>query len=434
MSGFCQKALIYVIALSIGTLSVGFGLGFFAAAYISEIIDFKLDTSMKASVFNALAPICAIFGGLIINLTITRYGRKYPTMIASGVVILGYIIIIITKKSYYALAYVGRAISGLGVGAVSTVNPVYIAELSPTEVRGAYGVMSQLFCSIGGLLIYMFGIWLEWRPIAGISIVPPAITIICLFFIPESPAFERMDVSVKEKQVNLFQKKYLKPLLISLLVVIFQQFSGINALGSNLNFIFANSNINLDPAVSSTIVSSAQVITVALSTPLVEFLGRRITWWLSSIGQAVFLFILFANQKWNWSNVLPVVMMFFDILFFGIGLGPLPWFVVPELFPDEVRGIAMGVIQAVNWFLCSLMIFVFPHMQETMSLAWVYFFYSMFMFLSFFYGLFFLPETRGEEMGHIVKQEEEKEDKAAKSENEDDSVSGDNSSQAVDDI
>lgn len=428
MGGFCQKALIYVLALSIGTLSVGFGLGFYAAAYLSETIDFKLDTNMKASVFNALAPICAIFGGLIINLTITRYGRKYPTMIASGVVILGYLLIIITKQSYYALAYVGRAISGLGVGAVSTVNPVYIAELSPTEVRGSYGVMSQLFCSIGGLLIYMFGIWLEWRPIAGISFVPPAITIICLFFIPESPAFERMDTSVKMKQVNLFQKKYMKPLLISLLVVIFQQFSGINALGSNLNFIFENSNINLEPSVSSTIVSSAQVITVALSTPLVEFLGRRITWWLSSIGQAIFLFILFANQKWNWSNVLPVVMMFFDILFFGIGLGPLPWFVVPELFPDEVRGIAMGCIQAVNWFLCALMIFVFPTMQETMGLDWVYFFYSIFMLLSFFYGLFFLPETRGEEMGHIVKQEDDsenegkdvKKEKSDASENEDD--------------
>lgn len=428
MGGFCQKALIYVISLSIGTLSVGFVLGFYAAAYESQNIDFQLDTSMKASIYNAIAPICAIFGGLIINFTIARYGRKYPTMIASAVVIIGNILIIITKTSYKELAYVGRAIAGLGCGAVSTVNPVYIAELSPTEVRGAYGVMSQLFCSIGGLLIYMFGIWLEWRPIAGISMVPPAITIIVTFFIPESPAFERMDETVKTKQINLFQKKYLKPLLISLLVVIFQQFSGINALGSNLNFIFENSNINLDPAVSSTIVSSAQVVTVALSTPLVEFLGRRITWWLSSVGQAIFLFILFANQKWNWSNVLPVVMMFFDILFFGIGLGPLPWFVVPELFPDEVRGLAMGVIQAVNWFLCALMIFVFPTMQETMGLDWVYFFYSMSMFLSFFYGLFFLPETRGEEMGHIVKQEEEneKEDQYKKendaSENEDSSA------------
>lgn len=316
--------------------------------------------------------------------------------------------VIVTKTSYRALAYVGRGISGFGVGAVSTVNPVYIAELSPTEVRGAYGVMSQLFCSIGALLIYFFGIWLKWRPLSGIAMAPPAISILCLFFIPESPAFERMERREKKRQENLFQKKYIKAFFISLLIVIFQQFSGINALLTNLTVIFSDSNINLNPSVSSVIVTSAQVITVACSTPLVELLGRRATWWISSLGQGIFLLISWANEKWHWSKILPVVMLFCDVLFFGIGLGPLPWFVVPELFPDGVRGLAMGIIQAVNWFLAALMIFVFPTMQDTMTLAWVYFFYGIIMIISFFYGLFFLPETRGEEMGAIVKQNDEK--------------------------
>lgn len=408
MSGFCQKALVYVLGLSIGTLSVGFCLGFYAAAYDSVVEDFKLDTKMKKSVYNALGPICAIFGGPIVNFAIQRYGRKYPTMIASIVVIVGWVLIIATKTSYRALSYVGRGISGLGVGAVSTVNPVYIAELSPTDVRGAYGVMSQLFCSIGALLIYFFGIWLKWRPLSGIAMAPPAISILCLFFIPESPAFKRMDEKEKKKQANLFQKKYIKAFFISLLIVIFQQFSGINALLTNLTVIFSDSNINLDPSVSSVIVTSAQVVTVACSTPLVELLGRRATWWISSIGQGIFLLISWANEKWHWSKVLPVVMLFCDVLFFGIGLGPLPWFVVPELFPDEVRGLAMGVIQAVNWFLAALMIFIFPTMQESMTLAWVYFFYGIIMVISFFYGLFFLPETKGEEMGAIVKQNDNK--------------------------
>ncbi|OHS99016.1 Sugar transporter ERD6-like 6 [Tritrichomonas foetus] len=407
MGGFCQKALIYVIGLSIGTLSVGFGLGFYAAAYSSVVEEFILDTSMKKSVYNAIAPICAIFGGPIVNFAIQRYGRKYPTMISSLVVIIGWILIIVTKKSYKELAYVGRAINGLGLGAVSTVNPVYIAELSPTEVRGAYGVMSQLFCSIGALFIYFLGIWLKWREIAGIAIVFPAITIVCLFFIPESPAFERMDTSVKKKQVNIFQKKYFKALFISFLIVVFQQFSGINALLTNLTVIFENSNVSLNPAVSSVIVTAAQVITTACSTPLVEFLGRKLTWMISSIGQALFLLICWGNQKWDWNNVLPVVMLFLDVFFFGIGLGPLPWFVVPELFPDEVRGLAMGIIQAVNWFLCALMVFIFPTMQESMTLAWTYFFYGIIMVISFLYGMLLLPETRNKKMGANIESDVE---------------------------
>lgn len=410
MAQFCQRAFLYVLALSIGTLSVGFALAFYGAGYNSLVADFDLTSSMSKSVFNALSPISAIVGGPIINFAIQRYGRKYPTMVASSVVIIGWILICATKPSYKPLIYVGRVINGIGTGAVSTVNPVYISELSPTEVRGAYGVMSQLFCSIGALLMYFLGIWLEWRPISGIAIVPPAITILCLFFIPESPVFKKMTSNEKTKTANICKKAYIQPLFLSFIIVIFQQFSGINALLTNLTIIFENSHIDLKPAVSSVIVTSAQVITVACSTPLMETLGRRVTWWLSSIGQAVFLLILWGNEKWQWSNLVPVIFLFLDVLFFGIGLGPLPWFVVPELFPDEVRGLAMGIVQAVNWFLAALMIFVFPTMQTTMSLAWVYFFYGIIMIISFLYGLLLLPETKGKEMGDITKQRKHHED------------------------
>lgn len=375
MSGFFQKTLFYIIALSIGTLSVGFGLSYYAASLSTCIDGFNLDTKFKKSIFNALAPICASFSSPFVNLSIQRIGRKYSSMLASAVVAFGWILIVTTRTSYNALAYIGRSVCGLGLGAVSTINPVYIAELSPTEVRGAYGVMSQLFTALGGTLIYFMGIWLHWRLMAAIAIIPPVVNIVCLFFIPESPAFDRMNENTKLEKQSLFQMKYLKAWLISLLVVIFQQFSGVNALQTNLTVIFGNCDMNFKPEVASVIVSLSKVITTACSTPLVEFLGRRVTWWLSSIGQGIFLIVLWANEKWISSKFLPVVLLFFDLLFFGIGLGPIPWFVVPELFPDEVRGAAMGTIQAINWALAALNVFIFPTMQESMTLAWVFFFY-----------------------------------------------------------
>jgi MFS family permease len=95
-----------------------------------------------------------------------------------------------------------------------------------------------------------------------------------------------------------------------------------------------------------------------------------------------------------------------DVFVFGLGLGPLPWFVVPELFPDDVRSAAMGVVQAVNWALAALMIFVFPTFTEKMTLAWVYVFYGIVMVLAMLYGLFLLPETKGVEMGEADRQDE----------------------------
>jgi hypothetical protein len=75
--------------------------------------------------------------------------------------------------------------------------------------------------------------------------------------------------------------------------------------------------------------------------------------------------------------------------------------VAPELFPDEVRSPAMAATQAVGWALAALMVFVFPNMQEDMTLAWVYFFYGVVMALSFVFGIVMLPETRGKEMGDL---------------------------------
>lgn len=412
MGGFFQKTLLHVLALSIGTLSVGFGLSYYGASVATCLEGFNLNTKFKKSIFNALCTICAAITSSFVNFAIQKYGRKKPAMLASGIVAFGYILIICTKTSYNFLAYIGRAITGFGCGAISTINPVYIAEISPTEVRGSYGVMSQLFTAFGGTLIYLMGIWLHWRAIAIVAIIPPAINIIALFFFPESPAFNRMDDTVKKNQVNLFQMKYMKAWIISLLVVIFQQFSGINALQTNLNVIFGTSSIDLDPAIASVIVSFSKVITTACSTPLVEKFGRKFTWWISSIGQGIFLLVLWANEKWHFSSIVPVVFLFLDLLFFGIGLGPIPWFIIPELFPDEVRGLAMGSLQTINWGLAAVNVFIFPIMQESMTLAWIYFFYGAIMIASFFYGVFFLPETRNTEMGQMIKEDEEKKKKS----------------------
>ena len=114
--------------------------------------------------------------------------------------------------------------------------------------------------------------------------------------------------------------------------------------------------------------------------------------------------ILWANERWHFSTIVPIIFLFLDVLSFGIGLGPIPWFVVPEMFPDSVRSLATALVQAFNWFLCGLMVFVFPTMQEKMTLGWVYFFYGAIMFVSTFFAIFVLPETKGKEMGDISDQ------------------------------
>ena len=76
MSGFFQKTLIYVIILSIGTLSVGFGLSYYAASLSTCLDGFNLNTKLKKSIFNALAPICASISSPFVNFAIQKFGRR----------------------------------------------------------------------------------------------------------------------------------------------------------------------------------------------------------------------------------------------------------------------------------------------------------------------------------------------------------------------
>ena len=81
-------------------------------------------------------------------------------------------------------------------------------------------------------------------------------------------------------------------------------------------------------------------------------------------------------------------------IMFGIGLGPIPWFIVVNIFTDSVRALASSLTQGFNWLLCSTMIFAFEPMVSTMTIGWVYFFYSIVMFLATIYGFFLMPSGK----------------------------------------
>lgn len=388
--------LLHILVVALGGMSIGMVLSYFSPAYTTIVKDFNLNETEQGA-FNALAPICAIFGGPLINFAMGRYGRKLSCIICQIFILIGWILLAVSNPKVKWLLYISRIFKGLGSGASSCVTPVYIDELSPEDVRGAMGVMSQMSVSIGSTICYAIES-VGWRNISIISMVPCIILFIAIFFIPESPVTIAMkdptnaSKEPKELAESLWQKQYVKPLVISFLLMVFMQFSGINALLTNLGPIFSQSNIPLSTTVASVLVSLAQIVAMLAASPAITKIGRRACWTVSVAGQAAALLLSWANEKWPFSNVVPVVCLFFDVLFFGFGLGPLPWFVVPQIFPDSVRSTATAVAQAANWAMCSAMVFLFPILSRAMSLGWVYFAYGIVMIIAVFYGIFLLPK------------------------------------------
>lgn len=389
----CIPEFKFIIVISIAAMSIGNVLVYCSPAAESLINDLGY-SSTEFSAINALASISAIAGSPLINIVVTKFGRKIAAICSQIGVVLGWVLMIVAGKKYKWIGYISRIVSGIFIGATSGVIPVYIVELAPEEYRAAYGVMCQLFVSIGAVISYAFGLFAKWRLIAILSLIPCGLFLIFIWFCPDSPVTTCLtNLSASEP---IFQKKFILPTIISMLSVIFQQLSGINALLTNLNPIFQASKITMSSGAAAVLVSSAQMISTALSSAFIAKFGDRICWSVSSAGQAVALILSFVNEKKNLSPYIPVICLFFDVFLFGMGLGPIPWFVVAKVFPDSNRALASCLNQSFNWLLCSVMIFAFTPMMNAMTLSWVYFFYGIVMVFSIFYGIFLMPKDEKE--------------------------------------
>lgn len=393
---FFQKELIYVLILLLGSMSWGLTMAYWSPCKVSMSDSLEYSDTV-GTIFNFLAPFACIFGGPFINIFITKLGRKKSVFVTAVFMFVSWIAMAFTQAKFFYLALIMRFFLGFAVGSFSTVIPLYITELSPDDVRGAYGTLHQFGISIGASLCYMMGIWLKWRMITVISAIPTGLLSILIWFVPESPVVSRQQEENAIKE-SLCQKKFVKPLLISLALMFFQQFAGTSAFLANLEDIFTKCKININSSLASFIVGLTGAVAVLITSAIIGFCGRRPAWHISSIGQAVALALGACNDKWNWSPIIPVVCLILDNFLFSIGLAPIPWFFVPELFPDSVRSTATSIMTAINWSFGSALFFLWDIMQAALGMTWSFAVFAIIMACSLIFGIFALPEPQGVEV------------------------------------
>ena len=276
---------------------------------------------------------------------------------------------------------------------------MYIVEISPEEQRGAYGTIHQLGVTVGMAYCYFLGIFCTWRLTTGLCALFSLLLAVFVWFVPESPAVARQKENVDVAKDKLCQRKYVRPLIDSVLFMFFQQFSGINALDTNLEEIFKDANVDLKPSICALLVGLSQCISTAATSWTVERFGRRVAFSVSAIGQFVSLLLTWVQDVWHVTSILSIVALFLDFFFFGVGFGPVPWFIVPELFPDSVRQLATSLMTGLNWAFVSVIIFMWPPMRDGIGSGWGLFVFAIICLIGFFWGLFVMPETKGHGMG-----------------------------------
>lgn len=210
------------------------------------------------------------------------------------------------------------------------------------------------------------------------------------------------------KLSDLFKcKATYKGLIISFGLMTFQQLSGVNAVLFYASKIFMESKAPISPRASSIIIGVVQVIATLGSTVLIEKTGRKILLIVSDFVMCISLaaigFYFYFNEGKTTTpyTYIPLAGVALFIIFFSIGLGPIPWLIMSEIFPSNAKGIASSLSASLNWFLAFLVTNRFASMVEVLTIGPTFLVFSVICGIGTTFITLMVPETKGRTIEEI---------------------------------
>lgn len=341
----------------------------------------------------------------------------------------------------------GRLIIGIFCGLCTGFVPMYIGEVSPTALRGAFGTLNQLGIVVGILVAQIFGLDSilgteeRWHLLLGLTVIPAIIQSAALPFCPESPRFllinkkeedrareilqllwgtqdveqdiqEMKDESARmaqEKQATVLElfrsRSYRQPIIISIMLQLSQQLSGINAVFYYSTGIFKEAGVK-EPIYATIGAGVVNTLFTVVSVFLVEKAGRRTLHMIGLGGMAICSILmtvsLLLKDNYNAMSFVCIAAILVFVAFFEIGPGPIPWFIVAELFSQGPRPAAMAVAGCSNWTSNFLVGLLFPSAAYYLG-AYVFIVFTAFLVIFLVFTFLKVPETRGKTFEEITR-------------------------------
>ncbi|XP_048850349.1 solute carrier family 2, facilitated glucose transporter member 3a isoform X1 [Brienomyrus brachyistius] len=395
----------------------------------------------------AIFSVGGMAGSFSVGVMANTFGRRNSMLIINVLALIGAVLMgLSTLCASFEMVIAGRLVIGLFCGLCTGLTPMYVGEVAPTALRGAFGTLHQLGVVVGILIAQIFGLEALlgseklWPVLLALTAIPALIQCLLLPFCPESPRFllinrneEELarkalvrlrgcdDVSedmqeMKEESMKMAMEKkvtipelfrsplYRQPIVIAIMLQLSQQLSGINAVFYYSTGIFESAGVT-KPIYATIGAGVVNTVFTVVSLFLVERAGRRTLHLLGLAGMAVsalLLTIALLLKDIQSLSYLSIAAVFAFVAMFEMGPGPIPWFIVAELFSQGPRPAAMAVAGCSNWTSNFLVGISFPKLVEWCG-PYVFIIFMIFLIIFFVFTFFRVPETKGRTFEDIAR-------------------------------
>jgi sugar porter (SP) family MFS transporter len=380
-----------------------------------------------------------VLGAMIAGIPAARYGRKRVLVWVGVLFLLAAIGCALTN--IWILFVLARICGGIAVGASSVVGPMYIAEIAPARKRGRLVACFQLNIVLGILIAFLSNYALvdsgenAWRWMMGVQAFPAILFLILLRQIPESPRWLALrhqeeearqilartgesdipaaiaaihaSVSGAEKE-RLFTPKYIKPITFAVLLAMFNQLSGINAILYYAPRIFQMAGVPAGAIAfqQPIYVGTANLLFTILAMGFIDRFGRKTLLLIGCAGMVVFLGLTAYVFGGEGSGYMVKWLLVGFIAFFAFSQGAVIWVFISEIFPNSVRSQGQALGSSTHWVMDAIITWTFPYIVEGSSKGGFYsfLFYAIMMAFCFVFVWKVLPETKGRSLESIQKE------------------------------
>ncbi|EOA30477.1 hypothetical protein CARUB_v10013612mg [Capsella rubella] len=420
-----------------GTFSYGTAAGFTSPAQTGIMAGLNLSLA-EFSFFGAVLTIGGLVGAAMSGKLADIFGRRGALWVSNSFCMAGWLMIAFSQATWSL--DIGRLLLGVAAGVASYVVPVYIVEIAPKKIRGAFSAINALVMCASVAVTFLIGSVISWQKLALISTVPCVLEFIGLFFIPESPRWLSRNGRVKESEAalqrlrgkntditkeaaeieiymeniqkfkedgffELFNPRYSRVISVGIGLLVLQQLGGLSGYTFYLSSIFKRSGFPNNVGVMvSTVVQS---VTSVLGIIIVDKYGRRSLLTVATVMMCLGSLITglsFLFQGYDLlENYTPISTLMGVLVFqtsITIGIGGIPWVMVSEMTPINIKGTAGTLCNLTSWSSNWFVSYTFNFLFQWSS-SGVFFIYTIISGVGILFVTKMVPETRGRSLEEI---------------------------------